>query len=109
MKLFRVSKKSTDKLDHLKVFIDMECYDKDLNLSKSDKTVLAYILLYGYSDETIELISNSKIIAKTTLENTIRKLAKVGFLVKVNKTYKIAEPYDFKLDGKYAVLIQVEN
>lgn len=109
MKLFRINKKSTDKIDHLGIMIDMACYDKDIKLSKTDKTVLAYILLYGYSTNTIDLISNSKIVAKTTLENTVRKIAKSGFLTKVNKTYKIAKEYDYILDDDYAILIRVKN
>lgn len=100
--LIKLNKRVDNKIDVVKKFIVIYCEVNDISLSKTEVLVLAYFILYGISDKTMDLIFNSKITNGASFKNILSKLRKNGFIRKNNKGDVLNE--EFKIEFEQSMV-----
>jgi hypothetical protein len=106
--LIKLNKKVDNKIDVVKQFLGIYCKVKDIKLSDTEITVLAYFILYGIKDETINLIFSSKISNPDSFKNILSKLRKNNFISKRNKDDILNEDFKLNFDqNTIALLIKI--
>ena len=108
--LIKLHKKTTGKIEQIKVVLKVYCLFNDIKMSDSELTVLAYCIVYGIKQETFDLIINSKIFTENSLQNTLSKLRTNKFILRNEKNEDILSD-NFKIPSEsiIGILIKIEN
>lgn len=112
MQLIRINKKTTSKVEQAKILISIYCLLANIKLSNTEKTVLAYFMVYKLNQATKTLILKSKILqTEDSLKNTISKLKGVGLIHKpsLRREYVISDSLNLNLDAVVGILIKIDN
>lgn len=103
--LIKIRRSFDVKTDLARAFLDMYCALHKIKLSEAERECLAYFCVYGVN---IKLVTDSKILAKSSINNTLTKFRKHGFIYKVNKEDVLNK--DFKLNSDLlGVVIRLEK
>lgn len=109
----QITKKTTSRTDQVKLALDILCLLNDIDLSKTEKMVLTYFVVYKVSEKTDKLLLDSQIVKTIeSLRNIKSKLTKLGFLLRSEDRYKSYElnlNSDFSLDKTIHLDIKLDN
>jgi hypothetical protein len=107
MDLIKIKKGYTNKIGQYIIMLDVYCYMNDIVLSKTEKKILSYLIAYGCTEKTFELLRKSEMLDGGSLRNTMSKFRKHGFLKKHNKKDVLTDAFNIKLEKEFAILIKV--
>lgn len=112
MQLVKIKLKTNSKVEQAKKVIGIFCLLKNIRLSDTELTVLAYFMVYRINRKTKDLILSSNILkTEDSLKNTMSKLKKFGMLVRPvdSKDYTLNADLDFPVNPVIGVLIKIDN
>jgi len=113
MSVIKIEKKVQNHTDQIEMVISILCFLNNIKLTKTQRKVLAFYVVYGIKEKTDQLIINSKIVPKVdSLRNVKAKLCKLGFLKRypgVYKSYELAMSKDFEPGNVVSLLIQIDR
>ncbi len=112
MKLVKLTKKSKNKIEHIKLIIDFICLTSDLKLSETQKIVLTYFTAYGINENTKRLIFKSSLLtSNNSYKNVLSKFKKLGLILKddVSRQYNVVNQVLQQIDPVMGFLIKIEN
>lgn len=111
MQVIKLRKKTSNKIEMIKLIISVYCLISDIKISKTEIEVMAYFMTYGLKKSTKELILRSQILNhRIGIENTVSKLRKAGLIVKDVENRSIINPkLAFNVDNKMGMIIQLDN
>jgi hypothetical protein len=114
MKGLKIEKKTKTKVEQIRLVVAIICLLNDIILSDTQLLALCYMIVYGISRQTDELIIRSGIVKdKKVLSNVKTKLCKKGFLKRNDKeyrTYTLNLNKDFSIDDNdIRMLIKLNN
>lgn len=110
MNAVRFAIKTTSKIELAKKIISIYCLLSGIKLSETEIATICYFIVYGYSNETKDLIINSKIISgRDSLDNIVSKLRKLGLIIgKGNKT-SLNPQIAYNLTPVMGLFIKLDN
>lgn len=83
MKVIKMKRKTQNKVELSTLIVKLYCTVSDIRINETDKTVLAYFMVYGIKKSTKELIIKSLILGTyNSLENSVTRLRKAGLIYK---------------------------
>lgn len=112
MQLVKLTKKSKNKIEHIKLIIDFICLTSELKLSDTQKIVLTYFTSYGINENTKRLIFKSGLLSSNnSYKNILSKFKKLGLISKdeISRQYNVVNPILQKVDPVMGFLIKIEN
>jgi len=113
MKVIEITKKTNHKTEQIETLISILCLLDGIKLSKTDKLVLSYFVVYGLKEPTEKLLISSGVVKTLDdLRNRKTKLTKLGFLKRTKglyKSYELNLSKDFKLDSNIRLYIKLDN
>lgn len=111
MNLIKLDKKTGDKIEQLKLIIDIYSLLKGVKITNDQKVILSYFCYYGINSETEELLYKCKIItSKLTYRNTLSKFKKMGFIAKdIKRRFYVCDNVLNSIEDKIAILIKIDN
>jgi hypothetical protein len=114
MRALKIEKKTTSKIEQLKLIVTILCTIGGLPLSDTEVSVLAFYIQYKLSHKTDELLINSGIVKNLdVLRNVKTRLYKKGFLKRNKleyKTYELNMNSQFNLDDNdIRLVIKLDN
>lgn len=109
----QIIKKTDSKTNQIKLVLDLLCLMNDIDLSKTEKMVLTYLVVYKVSEKTDKLLLDSQIVKTVeSLRNIKSKLTKLGFLKRSEdryKSYELNMDPNFILDTIINIHIKLDN
>lgn len=113
MSVIKIEQKVQSHTDQIEMVISILCFLNNIKLTKTQRKVLAFYVVYGIKEKTDQLIIKSGIVPKVdSLRNVKVKLHKLGFLkryVGVYKSYELAISKDFQPDNVVTLLIKIDR
>lgn len=111
MNLIKLERKTGDKIEQIQLLIEIYLLLKDVKITKSEKTILAYFCHYGISSKTEKLLYETKIIESNyTYKNIISKFNKLQFIERSGKgKYFICDNVLNSIEDKFALLVKIDN
>lgn len=110
MIVLKLKKAMDNNLDMIAHVLSIYCIMKDIKVNDTDLQVLAYLAKYSIKRSTKEMIVRSQILTRSSLENTMCKLRRLGLIVKDLEEYPILIPdLRFGPETKIGIMIQLEN
>ena len=111
MKVLRMRRKTESKTQVAQLLLTVYCAMSDIKLNETEKTVMAYFMVYGFKKSTKELILRSMILRSyNSLENTLTKLRKVGLVIKDNEGFtKACSSLSGTVENAMGIIIELKN
>lgn len=82
----------------------------DIKLSETEMIVICYFIVYGYSNETKDLIITSKIVGgRDSLDNIVSKLRKFGLIQGRGDKAKLNPQIAYKVTPVIGLFIKLDN
>lgn len=113
MQVLRIRRKTESKIELATLLLSVYCLMNKIKVNETERTVMAYFMVYGFKKSTKELILNS-LILKTynSLENTLTRLRKVGLVTKDSEGFTRVCPQLFSKKGvesKAGIIVELSN
>lgn len=101
MQVLKMRRKTESKIELASLLLSVYCLIDKIKLNETERTVMAYFMVYGIKKSTKDLILKS-LILKTynSLENCLTKLRKSGLIIKDDEGFTKVCP---QLSGKKGV------
>lgn len=110
MNAVRFTVKTSSKLDMIKKIIQIYCLLSNIKLSETETVVICYFIIYGYSNETKQLIIDSKIVGgRDSLDNIISKLRKMGLIEGRGDKAKLNPQIAYNVTSVMGLFIKLDN
>lgn len=114
MSVVKINKKVAHHTDQIETAISIICLMSDIHLSKTERKVLAFLVVYGIKESTEKLLINGKTVKNLqSLRNIKTKLYKMGFLKRdddnLYKTYELNLDKDFNLQDEITMLLKIDR
>lgn len=114
MSVVKITKKVDTHTDQIEMAISIICLLGDLHLSKTEKKVLAFFVVYGVKESTEKLLISGKTVKNLqSLRNIKSKLHKMNFLKRdddnLYKTYELNLSKDFDLQDKITMVLNIDR
>jgi len=113
MKLLKITRKTNNKAEQLKLIISLYCVMSDIKLSDTELTILSYFITYKINDSTKKLIFKSELLKnENSYKNLLSKFKKLGFIYKdeIKREYFVdEEKFSNATDEVVALVIKIDN
>lgn len=112
MQVLKLKKKTSNKIDMIRTVLRLYCYLSEIKITNTELMVMSYFINYGVKKSTKKLILSSEILRSiNSLENTVTKLRKLGFLIKdtIEETTIVRPDLNFLLENKMLITVQLDN
>lgn len=112
MNLIEINTVKKTKVDQVELIISIICLVNTIKLSKTDKLILAYYVVYGVKNSTDNLIVKSGVCSNIgTLRNLKTKLKRKGFLYRTDmyKSFELNISKKFVLTDSMRVLVKIDK
>jgi len=104
------SYKTANKIELAQILLDFILILKKIKLSKTEKLVLSYFMVEGYSEISKEQVLTDKILhSQSSLANTLTVFRKQGILVKEKFKECLAPDFRIPLTEKVNINITLDN
>lgn len=102
--------KTSSKIDMIKKVVSIYCLLSQIKLSETEILTLCYFIVYGYSNNTKELIITSKIVGgRDSLDNIISKLRKMGLIQGRGENAKLNPQIAYNVTPVMGLFIKLDN
>lgn len=110
MRVAKYNIKTKSKIHQVKAALGIHCIIHEIRLSETELTIMAYFIVYGFSDETKKLILDSKILnSQSSLDNTLSKLRKMKLIEKVGFKSGINPTVNIGTDSVMGIIVKLDN
>ncbi len=111
MKVLRMRRKTESKIEVAGLLLTVYCLMSKIKINETERTVMAYFMVYGFKKSTKDLILRSKILGTyNSLENTLTKLRKVGLVVKDKEGFtKPCPSLNTVVENAMGIVIELKN
>jgi len=113
MKLLKITRKTNNKQEQLRLIISLYCIMSDIKLSETELTILSYFIVNKINDSTKKLIFKSGLIShEATYKNMLSKFKKLGFIIKddIKREYFVnEEKFGNATDDVIGLLVKIDN
>lgn len=114
MSVVKIKKKVDHHTDQIETVISIICLTEGIHLSKTEKKVLAFFVVYGIKESTEKMLIAGKTVKNLqSLRNIKTKLHNTGFLRRdddnLYKTYELNLDKDFSLQDEITMLIKIDR
>lgn len=116
MQLVKLLSKTSSKTDMAQVLIRVYAQVKEIKLNKSETEVLSYLIVYGISKDTKNLIVQSGILKSLdAVANAMSELKNKHLLERVKEEdddryrYKIIDALSVKMEPMLGIVIKIDN
>ena len=114
MSVIKINKKVDHHTDQIETVISVMCLLEKIHLSKTEKKVLAFFVVYGLKESTEKLLIAGKTVKNLqSLRNIKTKLHNMGFLKRdddnLYKTYELNMDKSFNLNDEVTMLIKIDR
>jgi DNA-binding transcriptional ArsR family regulator len=83
MQVLRIRRKTESKIELAQLLLSVHCLMAKIKINQTERTVLAYFMVYGIKKSTKDLILKSLILnSYNSLENTLSRLRKLGLVIR---------------------------
>lgn len=115
MQLLKLTRKTSSKSEMAQAVLKVYTQVKGVKLSKSQEQVMSYLMVYGISKDTKDLIIKSGILKSVdSVANALTQLKKKGLLTREYDShdimvYKVIKELNITLDPVMGILIKYDN
>lgn len=115
MSVIKIHKKEAHHTDQIETVISIMCMLGGIHLSKTEKRVLAYFIVYGIKESTEKTLISGKVVKNLqSLRNIKSRLHNLGFLKRdddnLYKTYEVnLSDKDIALRDSITMVIKVDR
>lgn len=113
MKFIKITRKTNNKADQLKLIISLYCVMSDIKLSDTELTILSYFIKYKINESTKSLIFKSGLLKhEYAYRNILSKFKKLEFIIRddIKREYFVNEEKFANIsDDVIGFLIKIDN
>ena len=106
----KIEKKTNSKIEQAEFLVSIFCLLSEIKLSKTEKVVLSYYIVYKINQTTNDLILKSKLLANAdSLKNVLSKFRKLKLVKKRNKEDILEDKLNISLEPITGMFIKLNN
>lgn len=111
MQVLRMRRKTQSKIELATLMLTIYCLLSDIKINNTERTVMAYFMVYGFKKATKDLILRSMILKSyNSLENTLTKLRKMGLVIRDDEGFtKPCKDLSAQVENKLGIIIELKN